>query len=56
MEGTKPAEKIKSTYVTALTRNWMLWPAVQTLNFKFVPLQYQVLAVNVVAIGGEKKF
>ncbi|KAG9980650.1 hypothetical protein KCU78_g21604, partial [Aureobasidium melanogenum] len=32
-------------------KNWMLWPFVQAVNFKFVPLQHRVLVVNVVSLG-----
>ncbi|MCJ1466887.1 Protein required for ethanol metabolism [Pseudocyphellaria aurata] len=51
MEGSSPKEKLESTYTTALTKNWMLWPAVQAVNFKFVPLEHRVLVVNVVSLG-----
>ncbi|TLD28655.1 hypothetical protein PspLS_03540 [Pyricularia sp. CBS 133598] len=51
LEGTSPQEKLKSTYFTALTSNYMLWPFVQLVNFKFVPLHHRVLFVNVISIG-----
>lgn len=51
MEGSSPKEKLESTYTTALAKNWMVWPAVQAVNFKFVPLEHRVLVVNVVALG-----
>jgi len=51
MEGTDPKEKLKSTYGTAITKNWMVWPAVQAINFKLVPLEHRVLVVNVVSLG-----
>lgn len=51
MEGTDPKKKLESTYFSALSRNWMLWPPVQAINFKYVPLDYRVLVVNVVALG-----
>lgn len=51
MEGTSPMEKLESTYTTALAKNWILWPAVQAMNFKFVPLQHRVLVVNIVSLG-----
>ncbi|EHA28286.1 hypothetical protein ASPNIDRAFT_127767, partial [Aspergillus niger ATCC 1015] len=50
MEGVNPQEKLSRTYWDALRANWMLWPAVQTLNLALVPLQYRVLTVNVVNI------
>jgi hypothetical protein len=51
MEGTDPKEKLKSTYGTALQKNWMVWPAVQAINFKLVPLEHRVLVVNIVSLG-----
>lgn len=51
MEGSDPQEKVKSTYWPALTKNWMVWPFVQFINFKFVPLDMRVLVVNVVSLG-----
>lgn len=51
MEGTDPSDKLKQSYTTALQKNWMVWPAVQFTNFKFVPLQHRVLVVNVVSLG-----
>lgn len=54
MEGTSPKEKLQASYLTALEKNWMLWPAVQAVNFKFVPLEHRVLVVNVVSLGESK--
>lgn len=51
MEGTSPKDKLQASYWTALEKNWMLWPAVQAVNFKFVPLEHRVLVVNVVSLG-----
>lgn len=51
MEGTDPGEKVRGTYWEALKKNWMLWPAVQAVNFRFVPLEHRVLVVNVVSLG-----
>lgn len=51
MEGSDPSKKIETTYWNALSKNWMLWPFVQAVNFKFVPLQHRVLVVNVVSLG-----
>ena len=50
-EGSSPKEKLKKAYVPGLKANWALWPAVQVVNFTYVPLQYQVLVVNVVSLG-----
>ena len=51
MEGTDPKKKLESTYWTALQKNWMVWPAVQFTNFKFVPLEHRVMVVNIVSLG-----
>ena len=51
MEGSDPQKKLESTYFEALKKNWMVWPAVQAVNFKFVPLEHRVMVVNVVALG-----
>jgi len=51
MEGTSPKEKLDKSYTTALTRNYLLWPWVQAINFKLVPLEHRVFVVNVVALG-----
>ena len=51
MEGTSPKDKLESTYTTALSKNWMVWPWVQAINFKLVPLEHRVLVVNVVSLG-----
>jgi protein Mpv17 len=51
MEGTSPKEKLDKTYANALQKNWMVWPFVQAINFKLVPLHHRVLVVNVVSLG-----
>lgn len=51
MEGSDPREKLEGAYVEALKKNWMVWPAVQAVNFRFVPLEHRVLLVNVVSLG-----
>lgn len=51
LEGSSPADKLASSYVPALSANYLIWPAVQLLNFKFVPLHHRVLTVNLVSIG-----
>ena len=51
MEGSSPKEKLEKSYVTALQKNWMVWPAVQAINFKLVPLHHRVLVVNIVSLG-----
>lgn len=51
LEGKDPAKKIASTYKDTLIANWTVWPVVQTVNFKFVPLEGRVLFVNFVSLG-----
>ncbi|RDW87478.1 putative protein sym-1 [Coleophoma crateriformis] len=51
MEGSDPKEKLEKSYWNALSTNWMVWPFVQVVNFKFVPLHHRVLLVNILSIG-----
>ncbi|KAK5109699.1 Protein required for ethanol metabolism [Meristemomyces frigidus] len=51
LEGSDPRKKLESTYFQALQKNWMVWPAVQLVNFRFVPLEHRVLVVNIVSLG-----
>jgi protein Mpv17 len=51
LEGGSPREKLDKSYSDALLTNWMIWPFVQMVNFKLVPLQHRLLFVNVISIG-----
>lgn len=51
LEGGSPSDKLAKSYVPALTANYMIWPLVQAVNFRFVPLHHRVLFVNVISIG-----
>jgi protein Mpv17 len=51
LEGGSPKEKLAKAYVPGMKNNFLLWPGVQAVNFKFVPLEHRVLVVNVVALG-----
>ncbi len=51
MEGSDPKKKLEDSYMTAVKKNWMVWPIVQFTNFKYVPLEYRVLVVNIVSLG-----
>jgi protein Mpv17 len=44
-------ERIRTAWWTAFSRNLLVWPAVQVVNFSVVPLEHRVLVVNVVALG-----
>lgn len=41
---------LEANYLDVLKSNYLLWPWVQIVNFTYVPLQYQVLLVQVVAL------
>ena len=43
----RAAERLAPT----LAANWTVWPAVQAVNFGFVPPAYQILFSNVVGLG-----
>ncbi|KAK6068846.1 glutaminyl-peptide cyclotransferase [Seiridium cupressi] len=51
MEGGSPQEKLQKSYLPALQTNYLIWPFVQLVNFKFVPLHHRVLFVNFISIG-----
>ena len=51
MEGGSPKQKLETTWWPALKANWMVWPAVQFVNFSFLPLQYRLFFANIVSIG-----
>ncbi|KAJ8734079.1 hypothetical protein PYW07_014630 [Mythimna separata] len=53
MQGKDPDKIIsdlEANYLDVLKSNYLLWPWVQIVNFAYVPLQYQVLLVQVVAL------
>ncbi|XP_037889489.1 mpv17-like protein [Glossina fuscipes] len=41
---------IKYDYLQILEKNYILWPAAQLINFGLIPLQFQVLFVQVIAV------
>ncbi|XP_073830916.1 mitochondrial inner membrane protein MPV17 [Musca autumnalis] len=44
------AERLKVQYPDIMKTNYMIWPAVQILNFGLIPLRYQVVFVQTVAV------
>jgi hypothetical protein len=37
--------KFQDIYVPALKANWLVWPTVQLINFRVMPIQYQIVRV-----------
>ncbi|KAF6021003.1 MPV17 [Bugula neritina] len=48
---TEVLDSLKKNGLSVLLSNYKLWPAVQLINFYWVPLQHRVLAANTVALG-----
>lgn len=40
------ARKFQDVYLPALKANFMLWPAVQILNFRVIPVQFQIVSLS----------
>jgi protein Mpv17 len=47
---TEVYNKMSNVFWDTLIMNWKVWPAVQFINFTFVPLAFRVLVVNAVSI------
>lgn len=43
-------KRLQTSYIPALKMNYVIWPAVQTVTFNFVPLSYRVIFVNFIAL------
>ncbi|RAR07061.1 hypothetical protein DDE82_003003 [Stemphylium lycopersici] len=43
--------KFQDVYVPALKANYMVWPAVQLINFRVMPIQFQIPFVSTVGIA-----
>ena len=44
-------EKFQHVYMPTLRANYMVWPAVQMLNFRVIPIQFQIPLVSTVGIA-----
>lgn len=44
-------KKFQDVYIPTLRANYILWPAVQILNFRVLPLQFQIPFVSTVGIA-----
>jgi hypothetical protein len=42
--------KFQDIYVPALKANWMVWPTVQIINFRIMPIQYQIVRIHNISI------
>lgn len=45
--------KVRTDFVPTLAAELAVWPALQAANFKYIRVDYQLLAVNLVTILGE---
>ncbi|KAF1984734.1 hypothetical protein K402DRAFT_335992 [Aulographum hederae CBS 113979] len=43
--------KFQDIYVPSLKANYMVWPAVQILNFRVIPIQFQIPFVSTIGIA-----
>lgn len=40
------AQKFRDVYLPTLKANFVLWPAVQILNFRVIPIQFQIVRIH----------
>jgi hypothetical protein len=43
--------KFQDVYVPSLKANYMVWPAVQIINFRLMPIQFQIVSSRLVGIA-----
>lgn len=51
LEGASVKQRLADAYLPGYQKNLMVWPWVQFVNFKYVPMEMRVLVVNVVSLG-----
>lgn len=39
-------QKLKDMYLPTLKANYLVWPAVQMINFRLMPLQFQLVSTS----------
>ncbi|KAK9450427.1 uncharacterized protein V1518DRAFT_432237 [Limtongia smithiae] len=44
-------EELRTKWYPTMVGNYMVWPAVQVLNFRLIPLDYRLMFVNIVSIA-----
>jgi len=49
-------QKFDEMYMSALLANWQVWPLVQTINFRFMPLRYRVPFTGAIGIAWQVFF
>lgn len=40
-------KKFQDIYIPSLKANYMVWPAVQILNFRVLPIQFQIVSSGI---------
>ncbi|KAG5437352.1 hypothetical protein PCANB_000782 [Pneumocystis canis] len=43
-------KKFKEDYISILKANYCIWPAIQFINFKYIPLKYQIPFLNSISV------
>lgn len=51
LEGQSVSGRLRKAWAKGMVNNFLVWPWVQGVNFRFVPLEHRVLVVNFVALG-----
>jgi len=51
LEGESFRKNLQDRWATTVVANWGLWIPVQALNFRFIPVMYQVLISNCTALA-----